>query len=222
MEAKDLLKSFHLKTPFTFHFYVLGIGGTGSNLVPPLVRLLKVVNSGRGLSHGITLVDGDVVEESNIGRQNFFAGDIGKNKAVIMASKCSSAFGMEVGALDKFIENRNDLSSLLSSSSTIRIPFFVGCGDVHPLRKLLHTYIEDYTSGPLFYLDSGNEEYAGQVVLGCRIMNTNVYNKATAKSRVRSGKGVDVLGNISYTFNLPTVVDLYPEIKTSVEKLKGR
>lgn len=51
---------------------LLGGAGIGSNIAETLLRL--------GFEH-LTIVDGDVVEESNLNRQNYVNEDIGKNKA---------------------------------------------------------------------------------------------------------------------------------------------
>lgn len=57
--------------------YVIGVGGTGSWLVPKLAKLSKK----------ITLIDGDTLETKNLDRQLFQTSDIGKNKAVALAAK---------------------------------------------------------------------------------------------------------------------------------------
>jgi molybdopterin/thiamine biosynthesis adenylyltransferase len=54
----------------------IGAGGIISQIAPTLAR--KGIGS-------ITLLDGDVVEPSNLNRQRFYAKDIGKNKAIALA-----------------------------------------------------------------------------------------------------------------------------------------
>ncbi len=55
----------------------IGAGGLISHIAPTLVR--------KGIGR-ITLLDGDVVETSNLNRQRFYRKDIGKNKAVALAN----------------------------------------------------------------------------------------------------------------------------------------
>lgn len=50
---------------------LLGGAGIGSNIAETLLRL--------GFEH-LTIVDGDVVEESNLNRQNYLFSDIGRTK----------------------------------------------------------------------------------------------------------------------------------------------
>jgi molybdopterin/thiamine biosynthesis adenylyltransferase len=54
----------------------IGAGGLISHIAPTLVR--------KGIGR-ITLLDGDVVEPSNLNRQRFYIKDIGRNKALAMA-----------------------------------------------------------------------------------------------------------------------------------------
>jgi molybdopterin/thiamine biosynthesis adenylyltransferase len=54
----------------------VGAGGLISYIAPPLVR--KSVG-------GITLLDDDVVETSNLNRQRFYTKDVGRNKALALA-----------------------------------------------------------------------------------------------------------------------------------------
>jgi len=54
----------------------IGAGGIISQIAPTLVR--KGIGS-------ITLLDDDIVEVSNLNRQQFYTGDLGKNKAISLA-----------------------------------------------------------------------------------------------------------------------------------------
>jgi len=54
----------------------IGAGGLISHIAPTLVR--------KGIGR-ITLLDGDIVEASNLNRQRFYAKDLGSNKAVALA-----------------------------------------------------------------------------------------------------------------------------------------
>jgi molybdopterin/thiamine biosynthesis adenylyltransferase len=58
------------------HVLCIGAGGIVSTIAPTLVR--------KGIGR-ITLLDDDIVEESNLNRQRFYIKDIGQNKAVALA-----------------------------------------------------------------------------------------------------------------------------------------
>ncbi len=215
-EILKLEETFYLSTVYDFNFIVLGIGGTGSELAPKLCRALSFKkNIVGGPAHEIILVDGDIVEEKNIMRQNFFSSDLQKNKAEVMALKCATAFGINVKAYPKYLENSEELDSLINGSS-MRIPFIIGCVDTNAVRKMLHEYMKRWhSSKPLFWVDSGNEEFAGQVVLGVKKPNGSFMSQHQVTT---VGEGQDAITYTTYNFNLPTVADLYPDILTSEEK----
>jgi molybdopterin/thiamine biosynthesis adenylyltransferase len=58
------------------HVLCIGAGGLISNVAPTLCR--------KGIG-GITLLDDDIVEPSNLNRQRFYTKDVGKNKAIALA-----------------------------------------------------------------------------------------------------------------------------------------
>src|SRR5438270_392157 len=57
------------------HVLCIGAGGIISNVAPALVR--------KGIG-GLTILDHDEVEASNLNRQRFYSCDIGQNKAVAL------------------------------------------------------------------------------------------------------------------------------------------
>src|SRR5579864_1157174 len=59
------------------HVLCIGAGGLISNIAPALLR--------KGIGT-LTILDPDVVEVSNLNRQRFYRGDIGKNKAVALVT----------------------------------------------------------------------------------------------------------------------------------------
>lgn len=139
---------------------LVGIGGTGSQLVAGLARLHVALRS-LGHPHGlnVTLWDGDSVSEANIGRQLFSRGDIGRNKAIVQAHRINHYFGLKWGARpEKFwIGGRNSPDILIS------------CVDTAAARRDIHAKTQRFLSGgsrPVFWLDCGNGQRSGQVMLG--------------------------------------------------------
>lgn len=199
----ELEQVFYLATPGPFHFILLGVGGTGSDLASKLCRhlsLLRVPDTNT-LIHDITLCDADIVEEKNLVRQNFFTADLGKNKAEIMALKCSTLFDMVVRAVPKYIEDAATLADIISICPD-KIPFIIGCVDNNATRVMLHDFICGGYQGdyPLTYLDAGNEEFSGQVALCYK-----VFNKKNRLVEHSTAPG-------SYIFNLPDITDHHPEM----------
>ena len=88
---------------------MIGAGGTGGYILPHLYRI--VYASSRKCR--IIIVDGDVVEEKNLIRQNFSAVDIGEKKAAVLAERYSDVFGIETEYIPDFIEDEETLYNLL-------------------------------------------------------------------------------------------------------------
>lgn len=152
---------------------IIGCGGNGGYLTPLIARFLGTSPSELLRSIQVHLVDGDAVSEKNILRQNFIAGDIGLNKADVLAERCNMAFGLSISSHTDFL-TESLLARLCTSARTdngTRLPegidpartLLIGCVDRNEVRSL----ISQYTVGKphLFYIDVGNELKAGQVFL---------------------------------------------------------
>jgi PRTRC genetic system ThiF family protein len=175
--------------PKPFHFIVIGAGGTGGYLIPYLCRMIAAVND---TQHSVTIVDGDIVEEKNCKRQNFILADIGENKAKIMATRYGTAFGVNMMYVDKYLETDEELMAICNSNPGT--PVIIGCVDNNKTRQVIHTWFKNQCYNQI-WIDSGNEEWFGQVVLG--------YNSI---SRIKTGS------NEPYPFYCPPVTERYPEI----------
>ena len=90
---------------------LVGTGGTGGYIVPQLYRLLYALD--RPIR--VILCDGDLVEEKNLGRQNFIEADLGKNKAMVLAERYSNAFGIETSYIPQYVEDEEMLEELLEA-----------------------------------------------------------------------------------------------------------
>ena len=135
---------------------MLGAGGTGGHIAPPLYRLLYSLDR----PVRFIICDGDVVEEKNLVRQNFTPADLGENKAKVLAERYSSVFGLETEYVPSFVESEEQLRKLL-------FPLF--SPQTTP-RRHVHKQAEE-----LVYIDSGNGEYTGQVVCGVRRSGRTYY-----------------------------------------------
>jgi len=67
------------------NIYMIGCGGVGSYFLPPFLKTLKHCKDRNFRNKPVTLVDGDIIEERNIDRQQFGTCDIGLNKTVALA-----------------------------------------------------------------------------------------------------------------------------------------
>lgn len=140
---------------------LVGCGGTGSFLALHLARLAYHARQRHGLDVGLCLVDPDHVEEKNIGRQNVCPAEIGQNKARALATRYSVAFGLEIF----FAERPFDNSVVLNQHNAFTL--IVGAVDNAAARKIIHATTCDGGSR-WWWLDCGNHDHAGQVLLGNR------------------------------------------------------
>jgi PRTRC genetic system ThiF family protein len=148
---------------------VIGCGGTGSYIIPNLVRLIASSKTPICL----TLADADVVEEKNLLRQNFIKSDIGKNKAEALAKRYSSAFGLQIQFIPQYLESADSIGKALSSAQMNNInygatpPLIISCVDNIKARKFMVDALVKYYPACGYLVDCGNEDVAGQVLISC-------------------------------------------------------
>lgn len=166
---------------------LIGAGGTGSALISGLARINYSLCA---LGHpGLMLhvFDGDVVSEANIGRQLFALSDVGLNKAVVQVTRVNNFFGF----------NWKSYPVMFTKSSLDkveeRIPLVITAVDDAEGRILIGNIIRDKAT---YWIDTGNTSDTGQVVYG-------------TLSPVEQPKKK----KLNTVEMLPTVVDLYPELK---------
>jgi PRTRC genetic system ThiF family protein len=155
--------------PNIHNILVIGCGGTGSYIVPNLVRL--AVNGKHPVC--ITLADADIVEHKNLIRQNFIKSDIGRNKAEVLASRYSAAFGTQLQFIPKYLETAEAIGTALSKAQINNIsygkatPLIISCVDnIKSRKKMIEALTLHYPRGA-YIIDCGNEEMTGQVLLTC-------------------------------------------------------
>lgn len=134
---------------------VVGCGGTGSWIVPHIVRLARLVQDAAENPRQVKLElwDPDTVEEKNLYRQNFSAPEIGMNKAQTLAFRYGTHWGIDVRALPVPFEGNKNYDLL------------IGCVDNPHARQTIHDLYRGDHPGP-FWLDCGNATDQGQVLLG--------------------------------------------------------
>lgn len=185
------------------HFIIIGAGGNGGYFIPQLARAVSLANRIATVenrpTHSITIIDADDVEDKNLTRQNFLPIDVGGNKAQIMATRYGRAFGLEINYVDEYLVDADMLTGIINGNSGI--PVIVGAVDNNKTRAILHSVYSKRKN--TFYLDAGNEEWAGQVVLG--------YNSGGQKPQKGNKK--------PHLFDVPSVCEIYPEILEATDKL---
>lgn len=146
-------------------FVLVGCGGIGAYMAQHIGRLMRVIyDNGQGAN--FTLVDPDIVEEKNLGRQLFCDAEVGQRKAEALARRYGPAWGLNTMVyVDEYSE-----SQVLGNSTDLIV--LVGCVDNAKARGVLHQTLahnpESVFMGPpkVWWLDCGNLKDTGRVMLG--------------------------------------------------------
>jgi len=141
----------HLNNSFAvghFTVTVVGCGGTGGFVAESLARLLPP-------RVDLVLIDHDRVEERNLLRQNFTRAEVGQFKSEALARRLSTAFDRPIG-----------YSTLPIGAVTLpHWGLVIGCVDNGLARRDIARQIAD-ASRHVWWVDSGNGENYGQVIIG--------------------------------------------------------
>lgn len=167
------------------HILVVGAGGSGSAIVmglPYLDQAMRVWGDTRGLD--VTLMDADVVSETNCVRQPFSASDIGQNKATVLINRINLFWGTRWSAIPNHFHARS------FERSRHNFHMVIGCVDTRAARKAIEAAFTRGLNYTCYWLDLGNNAASGQYVLGQPL---NAHNPRKAD-------------------RLRTVSELYPEI----------
>lgn len=158
---------------------LIGAGGTGSQMLTSLARLdaaMRALDHPGGLH--VTVYDPDVVTRSNVGRQLFSAADIGQPKAHVLVHRLNCWYGLQWEAVSAVFDRENNRTPDIA----------ISCVDSAASRRSIYSALKSMRN--TYWLDCGNRQSDGQVVLG-ELLGT--YDKA------KPGR-------------LPHVMDLYPDL----------
>lgn len=146
---------------------VVGCGGTGSRLIPPLAQLMK--SSTMLIDPELVLVDFDEVEPKNLSRQNFVSRDVGKNKAVALAERYSKAYDLKITALTVAMGSPEyeEALTLFNLKQRLQGPaLYIICVDNAAARRQIlgqGLRIQRPSQFDSIVIDCGNEDIFGQV-----------------------------------------------------------
>ena len=171
---------------------VIGCGGTGSLVVPRLARLDYILKELGMPGLYVTVYDGDIVEQNNVGRQNFNKNDIGEYKAANIIEKVNMSYGLDWECVNHYVKKTFPKSNIIITCvDNVDIRSFI-----HSTRLLNHSnYSNDYKKN-FYWLDCGNGKDFGQVVL-CSLQPVEQPEKSIYNCQ-------------KY---LPSVIDIYGELE---------
>ncbi|MEQ8673784.1 MAG: ThiF family adenylyltransferase [Aggregatilineales bacterium] len=131
---------------------IVGIGGTGAQVARIVGRIAYDMQRSRQHAPQIVLIDPDVVEEKNVGRQLFSPSMLGKNKAECVGRMLNLALGLDVRWIPDHVDPVRHFDRYGSN-------LVISCVDNHEAREAIHQ-----VDG--VQIASGNHENSGQVCIG--------------------------------------------------------
>ena len=151
-----------------FRILLVGCGGTGSTLTLFLAGLAFHAQQ-KGIDVDLTLVDPDVVEMKNCGRQAVsvqaaLAGNI--PKVADLSLRLNAAYGLAMTAWPVRYEVAlaRDWYDYQTSAATCA-HLIIGCVDNHLGRQQMAETVAGF-NGRIWAIDCGNEQHNGQVLIG--------------------------------------------------------
>lgn len=194
---------------------LVGCGGTGSQVLSGLARMNEALEA---LGHGgllVTVYDADVVTESNVGRQLFSMADVGLNKALVSVTRINRYYGLDWIAKPEHV----------NSAKQLKHNIVISCVDMAETRVQIAEWLQVCLSTKqshepdtrnYYWLDYGNLQHTGQVVLG------TVGRVEQVKYDKNRNETIHTLEQRqSRAYKLPNVVELLPDIKKIKSKDTG-
>ncbi|WEK17949.1 MAG: PRTRC system ThiF family protein [Candidatus Pedobacter colombiensis] len=146
---------------------LMGAGGTGSNMIMELAKLNRALVALGHAGFQVQLWDNDTVSELNTLRQLFAKSEIGLNKAVARINAVNRFWGTNWKAVQHTFSD-NELPYKQNNRANI----YISCVDkiaarfeIAAVLKKLADENNCYRDIPLYWMDLGNAQFTGQVIL---------------------------------------------------------
>lgn len=161
------------------NLWIIGCGGTGSHMADAVAQLWVATN---GMNRTPTplqqiyLVDPDMVELKNVGRQRFCTADVGKRKAIALAERYALTFGLRMSAIpEKFSAEMLEYGSQ---------HILIGCVDNAQARQSLNEALNrsGYRAS-VWWFNCGNWLRSGEILIG----STNLLERVQKAFPARRG-----------------------------------
>lgn len=146
---------------------LIGAGGTGSKV---LTALMEINESLTALGHAglqVRLWDDDIITTANLGRQRFFECETGLYKSVALINRINRCIGtnwkaesrkFEIDSLDRIPE---EARAIITITCVDNVQARFGVAEI--LKAV--SYRRHYQHDPKYWLDFGNSQHTGQVIL---------------------------------------------------------
>jgi hypothetical protein len=145
---------------------IIGLGANGSHFFRGLCQDLRTHFNAQRQSHSrnfylehIMLVDGDRVEEKNLGNQIFEPEEVGQYKVQALSERYGNFYCLEVLRKMEYIQSIEELHALMQlqgeGGSVMFLPVVVGMVDNDASRQIFDNYFRSDLAETLLYIDAG-------------------------------------------------------------------
>ena len=137
---------------------LVGCGGNGAQMLMGLAALDTALRAISSRSLHVTAVDDDNVSEANLGRQPFYACDLGQSKVRTLTERINIAHGLAWAA----VHGRAPTAVGVEGHDIL-----ISCVDTASARRALGAALGAAKRAPAYWLDLGNRARDGQFLIGC-------------------------------------------------------
>lgn len=142
---------------------LIGAGGTGSQVLSALARINYSLVALRHPGISVKVFDGDIITTANLGRQLFAATELGMNKAVALINRINRFFGTNWKAIPSLYDTYSTITDRTANITISCIDTAQGRFDIATL--LSNSGETNYSNKPIYWMDFGNMQHTGQVIL---------------------------------------------------------
>lgn len=147
---------------------LIGAGGTGSQVLTALARMNHALTELNHAGLSVKLWDDDLITEANLGRQLFAESELGLYKSVALINRVNRFFGTNwKGETRKF-----EKDGLNRIRENMQSAIYISCVDNVKTRFEIAEILNELKEGRRLYrnqckywMDFGNSQYSGQVLL---------------------------------------------------------
>mgnify|MGYP000877817493 CR=1 FL=1 len=172
-----------LPTSDALRIAVVGAGGNGAQMASGLAQIAVAQRSFGAQPLEVVIFDDDLVSEANVGRQLFSPSDVGRPKADVLVERINAFYGFSWESRPVRFTAESFVARYGYAHRLFHV--LIGAVDSAASRVAIGEALESAAWAAVYWLDLGNRERSGQVVLG-----------AFQRRKLL----------------LPTVLDLYPEL----------
>lgn len=147
---------------------LIGCGGNGSIMLSCLASIHTALKALGKEGLDVTAYDNDIVEEPNLGRQLFSPADLGCNKADALISRFNRCFGLEWKSVPEKYRYNEKTNIIITCTDNTESRKYVG-SRFNSKKNHEQKTTDEFRN--YYWLDTGNRQTSGQVILGSTEIN---------------------------------------------------